>query len=160
MPYIFRPTSPRGVVLAWIVIWILFTATMLGVGIDGLYENHRFAGNSAHTQGWIEETYQTTTSDRFGIHTRRTLSYSYSIGGVTYSSGVKMVAGSTGRQYRTHDSIPVIYLRDEPGDSRPDLPVEEAMYRSLPLALIVVGCVSLGFGFLCFTSFAGRPRRH
>jgi len=121
-------------------------AGMLGIGLDGLYENHRFAMHSEHTQGSVDATYDVGNMGRYSMHYQHTLSYSYSIGGVTYSSGAKIVAASTARRYHAHDAIPVLYLRDAPGDSRPDLPAEDTIYQRAPILLIVMGALCLGVG--------------
>jgi hypothetical protein len=147
MPYDFHPQTPRGPFWALVAILLLVGAGLLGVGIDGLHENHRFAMNSASTQGWVDANYLVSNMGRWGgMHSQRALSYSYSVGGMTYSSGVKIVAASTGRRYRAHDSIPVLYLRDDPGDSRPDLPDEDATYQRVPFPLIALGGLGLGGG--------------
>jgi hypothetical protein len=109
----------------------------------------RKAGSKKHIKRQHRIGLACTLGARFPTRTRSAAS--------PIQAASKMVAGSTARQYRAHDSIPVIYLRDQPGDSRPDLPVEDTAYRSIPFMLLAVGLVSLAFGWLGFTGFPGRP---
>jgi hypothetical protein len=139
MPYDFYPRTSREIWWVAFVVCALVAAVMLGIGLDGLYENYRFATSSVHTQGRVDSEYVQSVTGRYNTSFQRTLSYTYSVGGVRYSSGVKMVAKSTWAQYRNGDAIPVAYLRDVPGDSRPDLPAEDSIYRLAPIAVLGIG---------------------
>jgi len=159
MPYDFNPRPPRGILWACAVIWILATAVMLGMGIDGFYENHRFATESEHTKGRVDDRYQQAYMGRYGsMLYQHSLSYSYVVGGVRYASGTKMVAGTTWSDYNAHAALPIVYLRDSPGDSRPDLPEEAWIYRVVPIALVFIGSVSLLAGISAAANFNSDRR--
>jgi hypothetical protein len=157
MPYNFNPKPSRGIRLFAIAIWALATAALLASGLVGWHENHLFATESEHTQGLVEAKAQQTSTGRYGGLRRQSfLSYSYFVNGTNYTSGDLLVAGSTWSQFHVHDSIPVIYLRDTPADSRPDVPAEKTIYDWMPDFLLPFGVLIFVAGL--FAMFGSRRR--
>jgi hypothetical protein len=155
MPYNFYPRRSRQLWWVMFVVCAGVAVVMLGIGLDGLYENYRFATGSVHTEGRVDSEYVQGVTGRYNTSYRRTLAYSYTVDGISYSSGVKMVARSTWAQYRDGDAIPIVYLRDAPADSRPDLPAEDAIYRWVPLAVTGIGA---GFVFGLFSMWRSEAK--
>jgi len=158
MPYPLGEMSPR---VRWvaIAIWMMATIILLGSGGYSLYENHLFAVEGVQAQGMIEKKFKQTSTGRYGsLISKRYLSYSYTVNGAAYQSAEIPVASSTWYQFDLHNEMPISYLRDDPGDSRIDLPAEVRMSQWFPVVLLFLGVLSLTV--LPQILKAGKPIHH
>lgn len=121
----------------------------LGMGLNGLYEDHLFTVNADRTQGRVESSFTQAAVGRYGSNKiQRFLAYSYVIDSVNYDSGDLLVTSATWTRYGLHQPIPIIYLRDEPSNSRPDLPVEMQLSLSNQYTAVSIGAIFLVAGLI------------
>jgi len=125
---------------------------LLFLGLAGFEadQNRKFNGSVDRVDGTVERLYVSTTLPgvRFWM-----IGYRYDTLGVIYHQECGLIH-SDWIPLHEGDSVPVKYLKEYPGDSRIDLPLEDQANWQTPWPLGAVG-----FGMLVLTGLIARKYR-